>query len=306
MLGVFLIWFSIKNATPLERQELLENIKSANPFFILISMLCGLLSHISRAYRWKYLLEPLGYKPRFLNSFMAVMVAYLANFGIPRSGEVLRGVTISTYEKVPFEKAFGTIISERIADFIMLLFVIAAAMISQTEYLLAYFDENNVNPFFTIAILLGLLTIGVLFLKFIKNSKTPIFKKIKKFAKGLLEGMRSILKMKQKGAFIMHTLFIWGMYLCMFYALIFTVPETSGLPLGVVLLAFVVGSFAISATNGGIGVYPIAIGACLMLFGISKQGGEAFGWITWGTQTLLIIVIGGLSFLLLPIYNRNK
>ena len=306
MLGVFLIWFSIKNATPLERQELLENIKSANPFFILISMLCGLLSHVSRAYRWKYLLEPLGYKPRFLNSFMAVMVAYLANFGIPRSGEVLRGVTISTYEKVPFEKAFGTIISERIADFIMLLFVIAAAMISQTEYLLAYFDENNVNPFFTFAILLGLLTIGVLFLKFIKNSKIPIFKKIKKFAKGLLEGMRSILKMKQKGAFIMHTLFIWAMYLCMFYALIFTVPETSGLPLGVVLLAFVVGSFAISATNGGIGVYPIAIGACLMLFGISKQGGEAFGWITWGTQTLLIIVIGGLSFLLLPIYNRNK
>ena len=237
---------------------------------------------------------------------MAVMVAYLANFGIPRSGEVLRGVTISSYEKIPFEKAFGTIISERIADFLMLLLVIMAAMIFQTEYLLAYFDENNINPFFTIAILLGLMAIGVFVLKLIRNSKIKFFKKIKKFAKGLLEGMRSILKMKQKGAFLFHTLFIWAMYLCMFYALIFTVPETSGLPFGVVLLAFVVGSFAISATNGGIGVYPIAIGASLMLFGISKQGGEAFGWITWGTQTLLIIIIGGLSFLFLPIFNRNK
>jgi len=306
LLGVFLIWYSLKNATPQERDELLNNITSANPVFILISILCGLLSHMSRAYRWKFLLQPLGYKPKFLNSFMAVMVAYLANFGIPRSGEVLRGVTISSYEKIPFEKAFGTIISERIADFIMLLLVIAAAMISQTEYLLAYFDENNINPFLTIAILLGLLAVGVFFLKLIRNSKNSLFKKIKKFAKGLLEGMRSILKMKQKGAFILHTLFIWAMYICMFYALIFTVPETSTLPFGVVLLAFVVGSFAISATNGGIGVYPIAIGASLMLFGISKQAGEAFGWITWGTQTLLIIIIGGLSFLFLPLYNRNK
>ena len=306
MLGVFLIWYSTKNATPLEREELLNNITSANPIFILISILCGLLSHLSRAYRWKFLLQPLGYKPRFLNSFMAVMIAYLANFGIPRSGEVLRGVTISSYEKIPFEKAFGTIISERIADFIMLLIVIAVAMISQTDYLLTYFEENNINPFLTIAILLSLLAVGILFLKLIRNSKIPVFKKIKKFAKGLLQGMRSILKMKQKGAFIFHTLFIWAMYLCMFYALIFTVPETATLPFGIVLLAFVVGSFAISATNGGIGVYPIAIGASLMLFGISKQAGEAFGWITWGTQTLLIIIVGGLSFLLLPIYNRNK
>lgn len=305
-LGVFLIWYSTKNATPQERQQLLANITSAHPGWILLSLLFGLLSHLSRAYRWKFLLEPLGYKPRFLNSFMAVMVGYLANFGIPRSGEVLRAVTISSYEKIPFEKAFGTIISERIADFIMLLLVISLALLLQTEYLLAYFDENNINPFITIAVLFGLLAIGVLILKQIKKSKKGILLKVKNFARGLLEGMRSILKMKQKGAFLFHTLFIWGMYLSMFSILIFTVPATSSLPFGVIMVAFVVGSFAISATNGGIGVYPIAIGASLMLFGISKEAGEAFGWITWGTQTLLVIITGGLSFLFLPVFNRQK
>jgi len=305
-LGVFLIWYSTKSATPLERQQLLANITSAHPGWILLSMLFGLLSHLSRAYRWKFLLEPLGYKPRFLNSFMAVMVAYLANFGIPRSGEVLRAVTISSYEKIPFEKAFGTIISERIADFIMLLLVISLALLLQTENLLGYFDENNINPFFTIAALFGLLAIGILVLKQIKKSKRGILLKVKNLAKGLLEGMRSILKMKQKGAFLFHTLFIWGMYISMFSILIFTLPATSSLPFGVIMVAFVVGSFAISATNGGIGVYPIAIGASLMLFGISKEAGEAFGWITWGTQTILIIIIGGLSFLFLPILNRQK
>ncbi|MCF4100480.1 flippase-like domain-containing protein [Gillisia sp. M10.2A] len=306
LLGVFLIWYSIKSATPLERQELLQNITQAHPGYILLSMFFGLLSHLSRAYRWKYLLEPLGYKPKFLNSFMAVMVAYLANFGIPRSGEVLRAVTISSYEKIPFEKAFGTIISERVADFIMLLLVIGFAMILQTEYLLGYFQENNINPLFTFAALLGLLVIGILILQQIKRSKKGFMLKVKVFAKGLLEGMRSIFKMKHKTAFLLHTLFIWVMYLAMFYVLIYTVPETASLPFGVVMLAFVVGSFAISATNGGIGVYPVAIGASLVLFGINKQGGEAFGWITWGSQTLMIVVIGGLSFLFLPILNRQK
>ncbi len=306
MLGVFLIWYSLKSATPAERIELWTNITSADPVWILLSMLFGLLSHISRAYRWKYLLQPMGYSPRFANSFMAVMAAYLANFGIPRSGEVLRGATIATYEDIPFEKAFGTIISERIADFIMLLIFIAITLILQTEFLLTYFRENNINPLFSFFVLAGLIGAGVLILKFIKRSNHGIIVKVKKFAVGLLEGMKSILKMENKIAFILHTIFIWVMYLLMFYILIFAVPETSTLPIGVVMVAFIIGSFAISATNGGIGVYPIAIGAGLLLFGVSKQGGEAFGWITWATQTLMVVIVGGLSFLFLPIYNRKK
>jgi uncharacterized protein (TIRG00374 family) len=306
LLGVFLIWYSLKNATALEREQLLENIISANPLWILLSVVCGLLAHISRAYRWKYLLQPMGFKPKFLNSFMAVMAGYLANYGIPRSGEVLRGATLTTYENIPFEKAFGSIISERIADFVMLLSIVGLTLILQSEFLLAYFRDNNINPLLTLAIIVIFITGVVIVLKLIQRSKRGIFRKIKKFAVGLLEGMRSILTMERKGAFIFHTLFIWIMYIMMFYVLIFTVPETSGLPFGVVMVAFVVGSFAISATNGGIGVYPIAIGACLLLFGVSKQGGEAFGWITWGTQTLLVILTGGFSFLFLPIYNGKK
>lgn len=305
-MGVFLIWYSINSATPLEREQIWDNITSAHPGWILLSIICGLLAHLSRAYRWKFLLAPMGYVPKFSNSFMAVMVGYLANFGIPRSGEVLRAATISGYEDIPFEKAFGTIISERVADFVMLMLIIGIVFLLQTEYLLTYFIENEINPLITIGILFLLLGVGVLILKFIKRAKTGILLKVKNFARGLLEGMRSVLKMEKKGAFIFHTFFIWIMYILMFYVLIFTVPETARMDFGVVMVAFVVGSFAISATNGGIGVYPVAIGASLMLFDISKQSGEAFGWITWGTQTLLVIIIGGLSFLFLPILNGKK
>lgn len=252
------------------------------------------------------MLEPMGYKPRFANSFMAVMAGYLANFGIPRSGEVLRAATLSSYEKIPFEKAFGTIISERIADIVVMLAIMGFTLILQTEHLLTYFKTNKINPLITIAILFLLLLAGVGGIWLIKRSNLPFLVKIRKMAQGLIEGMRSIFRMKQKWAFLFHTLFIWLMYILMFYVISFSVPEMAPPGAGMMLAAFVVGSLAISATNGGIGVYPVAIGAILVLFGISKQSGEAFGWLTWGTQTLLVLVLGALSFILLPVFNRKN
>src|SRR5690606_32181950 len=159
LLGLFLIWYSISTATPEERMALWQNIKLADPFWIILSIIFGALSHLSRAYRWKYLLEPLGYKPRLSNSFMAVMGGYLANFGIPRSGEVLRGATISTYEKIPFDKAFGTIVSERIADMVLLLLIVIVALLFQSQNLLDFFDSNSINPFATLLVLFSVIVL---------------------------------------------------------------------------------------------------------------------------------------------------
>ncbi|GAB2761201.1 lysylphosphatidylglycerol synthase transmembrane domain-containing protein [Salinimicrobium soli] len=306
LLGVFLIWYSLSTATPAERAELWNNIKLADGKWVVLSLFLGLLSHLSRAYRWKFLLQPMGYDPKFANSFMAVMGGYLANLGVPRSGEVLRGATISTYEKIPFEKAFGTIVSERIADLLMLLLIVIFSFLIQTEGLLHYFQSHDINPFLSIGVLLIAVLAGIIVLRIIKNSQHHLILKVRKFARGLLEGMRSILKMKQKIAFLFHTVFIWLMYLLMFYVIKFSIPETTDLSVAAIMAAFIVGTFAISTTNGGIGVYPIAMGAVLLLFGINQQAGEAFGWILWGSQTLLVIVLGGLSLLLLPLLNQKK
>ena len=306
MLGIFLIWYSLSSATPAEREELWNNIKLADLKWVYLSVFLGILSHLSRAYRWKYLLEPLGYQPHLANSFMAVMGGYLANLGVPRSGEVLRGATISTYEKIPFDKAFGTIVSERIADLAMVLIITTFGFLIQTEGLVDYFEENNINPFISIGIFLVFIIFGVFVLNLVRRSNHPFMVKIKDFARGLLEGMRSIVRMKKKKEFIFHTLFIWTMYLLMFYVIKFAIPETNSLSIAGFMAAFIVGTFAITTTNGGIGVYPIAMGAVLLLFGINQQAGEAFGWIMWGSQTLMVLILGGLSFLFLPIYNQKK
>ena len=306
LLGIFLIWYSLSSATPAEREELWNNIKLADLKWVYLSVFLGILSHLSRAYRWKYLLEPLGYQPHLANSFMAVMGGYLANLGVPRSGEVLRGATISTYEKIPFDKAFGTIVSERIADLAMVLIITTFGFLIQTEGLVNYFEENNINPFISIGVFLVFIIFGVFVLNLVRRSNHPFMVKIKDFARGLLEGMRSIVRMKKKKEFIFHTLFIWTMYLLMFYVIKFAIPETNSLSIAGFMAAFIVGTFAITTTNGGIGVYPIAMGAVLLLFGINQQAGEAFGWIMWGSQTLMVLILGGLSFLFLPIYNQKK
>src|SRR5699024_256438 len=154
---------------------LLKNIREVNPIWIIISIIGGLLSHMSRAYRWKLLLQPMGYKLRFSISFMAIMGGYLANLGIPRSGEVLRGATASTYEKIPFEKVFGTIIAERAVDVIMVFLLMITVVFLHTNELFAILDKYNINPWISLLGLLLLIFIGLLVLRGIQRSQLKLF-----------------------------------------------------------------------------------------------------------------------------------
>ncbi len=306
-LGVFLIWYSISQLTPEDIEAIKNSFKTANYWWVFLSLVFGIISHFSRAYRWSFLLEPMGYKPRFANSIMAVLVGYLVNLTIPRAGEIARATAISKYENIPFEKAFGTIVSERIADVIMLLGIIAMAFFLQTKLLTAYLFKDDASSSYNIwYVIIGFVVIGSLFFWIIQTSKNPFIKKIQNFVYGLIQGVISIFKMKKKWAFIFHTIFIWTMYVLMFYAVSFALPETTNLPFGAIIVGFVVGGLSMALTNGGLGSYPVFVASAITLYGIEKNPALAFGWIMWTAQTLMVLFFGGLSFLLLPIYNRKK
>ncbi|WP_438273389.1 lysylphosphatidylglycerol synthase transmembrane domain-containing protein [Tenacibaculum soleae] len=300
-MGGFLVWYSLSKVSIV---TLLGYFKEANYWWIALGLFFGILSHLSRAYRWKFLLEPMGYKPDFGNSTMAVLVAYLVNYAVPRAGEVSRAAVMTNYENIPFEKGFGTIVAERIADLVMMLSIIAITLFVQFDFIYELLTKNF-NPIKTATILVVLIVGGYLLTKYVKKAQAGIGLKIKNFVSGLIEGVTSILKMKHKWAFIFHTIFIWAMYVAMFWA---TIPAINGLnvPFGGVLIGFIAGGFSIAATNGGIGLYPVAVAGALALFGINEEPATAFGWIMWTAQTLMIIIFGGLAFLFLPIYNKNK
>lgn len=305
-LGVFLVWYSYNSTSPEDREQILFYIKEADLFWVGISVFIGILSHISRAIRWNYLLQPLGYKPKVSNNVLIILIAYFTNLGIPRSGEILRATALTTYEKVPFEKGFGTIVTERVVDLFMLLLVVITALFLQTEVILNIFQQRGFN-LTSLLVLIGIGLLGVaLFLLFIKKSKFQFAQKIKRVVKGLVEGVLSIFKMKYKWAFIFHTLFIWTAYIAMFWVIKYTMAETMELSLSQLLVAFTAGAFAMSATNGGIGLYPIAVSSSLAVFGISEVSGDAFGWIMWISQTMMVVIFGAISFLLLPLLNRNQ
>ena len=249
------------------------------------------------------MIEPMGYSLRLPNSIMAVFVAYLVNYTVPRAGEISRASIITNYEGVPFEKGFGTIVAERVADMLVMFGIIVATLFLEYEFIYQFFTERFDS--YKLIIGVGLLVVfSVLIWLFIKKSQSSFAKRIRRFISGLIEGVLSIFKMKQKWAFIFHTLFIWGMYLLMFYITTYAIEETSNIPFAAILIGFISASFSIAATNGGIGSYPVAVYAAFSIFAIAKEPSIAFGWIMWSSQTLMIIVFGGLSLFFLPIYNR--
>ena len=305
-LGVFLVWYWYNSTSPDDRELILLNVKKANPFWVSASILIGLIAYVSRAIRWNYMLQPMGYHPKLSNNILIILMSYFANLGVPRMGEILRPTALATYEGVPFEKGLGTIVTERVVDVIMLLSIITITLLLQTDIILSFLEGKGF-PLNKVLLLLGAGSIAFLFfVVFVRKSNHFLALKIKAFVQGLLTGVLSVFKMKKKWGFVFHTCVIWACYIGMFWVIKYTVDETVGLSLTQLMVAFVAGALAMMFTNGGIGLYPIAVSQALAIYGISKISGDAFGWIMWIAQTFVVVVFGAISFLLLPLLNRNR
>ncbi len=306
-IGIFLIWLSLSKFTSEDFKIMKSSFLNANYWWIALSILIAIASHLSRAYRWKYMLTSLGYQTHFYNKTFAVFISYFVNMGIPRAGEVARATTINQYEGVPIDKAFGTIVAERLADMVLYLIIIGLGFIAQYSLISeVVFSKIPKNPIFILGILIIITIIGYLLFNSIKTSKIPFFKKVRTFIIGLWQGVQTIFTMENKWAFIAHTVFIWLCYVLMLYVVTFAFPETTGIGLGAVLVCFILGTFAFATTNSGIGVYPLVIQKALLLYGVQENIGASFGWMMWSSQIMMILLLGILSFILLPIFNKNK
>jgi len=315
-IGVYVGWYQFSKLDSQQLESIMSSFRSANYWWVLFSLVLGFLSHWSRAYRWRYLLQPLGISTRFINSLFSVFSGYVANIVLPRFGEVWRCVLVARYEKVSFEKLFGSVVAERIADVIVVSGVMALTVALQFALLGDKIDELVGDKFTTdsiagMAVKLGFVVIIGLVVAFygwrlMKRSGHPLFVKIRGVIFGLAEGVTSILRMEHKWSFVIHTIFIWVMYLAMFYLPFLALPETANVPLGGVLAAFVMGSLSIALVQGGIGVYPIAVAQTLGLYGVPYESGLALGWIVWSAQTGMIVFFGVGSLVLMPLLNAKS
>ncbi len=316
-LVVFLMWWMLQGIAD-KKEEIFRAFREANYLWVFLSLTAAFVSHFIRAYRWKYMLEPLGFQPKIGNSLKAVFIGYFANYLVPRMGEVSRCSIISREEKVPFQKALGTVVTERIVDMLLLLLVFVLTLLFQFNELIGLTRKYILLPLQTklggltekplFLLVLAVLFVSVIAVVFIfrKKIQALLSGKFGNLIKGFGEGISSVGKMNSPGAFILQSVLIWVMYLLGIYFCFFALRETAvlGLSEGLTILLF--GTFGVIFTPGGLGAYHLIVMQILLYYGIAEAVGFAFAWLVWGSQFILIVFLGLISLFFLGIGKKQE
>lgn len=317
-IGILLVWWSLKDFSAEDKANIVQAMRNANYKWIALSLLMSILAHISRAMRWQQMIAPIATPPSLPNSFMAVMVGYLSNLALPRLGEFARCGVVARYSAVTTQQAIGTVITERAIDFLLLIIVITMTLFLEADVIGEYFNVHVMIPLkakyalmfsgnnlllYTALIVGGLLSLwlGRYLMRHFKQSR--LWHHLVGIVLGMWQGIISVGKVRNLPLFLGHSLFIWIMYYVTTYVCFFSTEATQNLGYGAVLATLSMGSIGFIATQGGIGAYQLVVTAVLMLYSVEKEMAYAFSWLAWSAQTLVVLVLGGLSMILLPILN---
>jgi uncharacterized protein (TIRG00374 family) len=327
--GLFLLYVVFKDV---DFQVMWNEMKAAHFGWIGISVFCGFIAMASRAYRWKLVLEPMGFKPRFANCFYGVAIGYFANIGLPRMGELVRCTILNQTDDIPVNKLFGTVIIERVIDVIILLMLIFLIVVTQferfgsffwNELFSARFESINKLSVKSGWILSAIIVFAVIALLLAGRFTWAYFKdkpagvKLIAFLKGLGDGLIVIFKMKKKSLFLAHTLFIWFNYFLMTWVCVYAYDPISALKAMDGLVLMVVGGLGMSApVQGGFGAFHYLVEKALLIYdikpsvnpvtGIELRPGLVFATLVHTSQFLFTLFIGSLSLLLFTIQKRRN
>jgi len=326
-LGILVTFWVYGSMSDSDKTEFWKALSNANYLWLILSILIGTLAHYVRALRWKLIIEPFGYKPRTYNLFFAVMNMYFFNAMVPRLGEVTRCALLKNYEDIPVEKSLGTVVAERAVDMLCFALFLGGILLFSTETFWEIYNavqlaisnfvagDGTTEPGFFAKNwkFIAAAFIVVLFLGLFLFRKHPflgrLYGKVLSLAKGFWMGIKSALLIKKKALFLFYTFSIWGLYFLMTYVCFFSLPQTANSGWFAPFAIMIFGTFAIAATPNGLGVFPVVVAVILGLpqFGAHDNGtGNALGWIIWGAQETMILLVGVLVMVLIPIFNRNN
>src|SRR5687768_11061050 len=316
-LGIFLVWWSIKDLNAEDKSHIQTALKNARYVLIIPVFIILLLSHFTRALRWRLLIEPLGYKPTKTNAFFAVLIGYLTNQAVPRLGELVKCTVLSKYEKIPVDKLVGTIILERLVDAVTLIIIFAITLVIQPsiyqDLVQTFFTSSETNADEKIpGYILGLIVLAIIILAiaiwmFIKKKNfKDLFAVCKRIWISVWQGVGSIRYMQQGWKFLFYTFTVWFLYFAAGYIGFYALQETEKYGIKEAFAILSAGSIGMIATPGGIGAYALLVEKTMQIYGLQKGVALAFGWLLWLVQTGVILAGGLISFGLLPLYNKKN
>ena len=318
-LGVLLLFFAFRGVA---LDELGSTLREANFWWIGFSLFFAFISFFFRARRWVLLIEPLGFKPSFKNTYHSVMVGYLFNFALPRLGEVTRCVTLGKREKIPVDSLFGTVIVERVTDLMMLFLIMLILLVSWMEKFGAFFSQQVFEPLRQKMIdafggttvfwllVLGSIAVIILLLYIFRKQlmRIVLIRKIIDIIRGVLDGLKTIYKMKRKWEFVLHSVLIWFIYIMMTWMVVFSLKETAGLTFIDGMFLLVIGALGMAApVTAGFGAFHwITSRGLVFIYGLSLEQGSAYAILAHESNSILTIMLGAISYLLLMLARKKK
>lgn len=313
--GAGLFYLAFRNT---EFEKLANDFRKADYTYVILSIIMGYLAFISRGMRWVLLLEPLGKKPNTWNAIHSVTIGYFANLLVPRAGELARCTALYQTDDIPVNRLFGTVILERVIDFLMLLFLVLLTLILEFDLLMELFDtafsatqgseDSNSGLYIKLGIaafgVIGILTLYLLREKFMMH---PLYQKVRDFWEGIKEGLKSISQLKSKTPFILHTIFIWLMYYLMVYICVFSLDATKDLSPSSGLLVMIAAGFGmVVPTPGGIGAYHYLVMLGLGVLGVASDDGVSFATLVHTGQLVMTVITGTIAAGFLYRARRKK
>lgn len=316
-IGIFLLWIAFRNV---RFRELADGLKTANYFFVVLSVTINLFAFLSRARRWNLLIYPLGHRPAFLNTFNALMTGYLANLALPRVGEITRCVALGKKEDIPADKLIGTVVVERAVDFVALMTIMATMVFTSGERIRQFLNESIFIPVkeqilipagqtwliwsLVLLILAFLLWLIVRYRR--KLGKIPLVSQIFKLSKGIITGLKSITRMERKWEFLFHTVFMWVCYIFMTWVVVFAIDNTSHLGFRDAIFLLVLGGFAMVApVPSGMGAFHYIISRGLAFVQeVNLEDGALYAILTHESQVIMVLIIGMVSSYM--IFRKGK
>jgi uncharacterized protein (TIRG00374 family) len=302
LLGALALWYCFRN---INFDEFVAQLQSVNYYYIGLSMVIGVIAFIIRALRWNIMINTLGHKPTVYNTYNAVVIGYIANLAIPRIGEVARCASLYKTNRIPVNSLFGTVVTERIIDMLSLFAIMFLIFFIRMDLFSTFVKERIITPwrpvFENLSFLLILLiivavivVIAVGYIFFRRLMRRPSMHKFKAMLGGLVEGLKSIFKMKKNVHFIAYTILIWISYWLNSYLVIIAFPTTSELMTpsdGLLLMA--IGSLGwIVPVPGGFGSFHTLVAWGLMMYGIDFDKGVIFATLSHETQLLIMVFFG--------------
>lgn len=315
--GILLLWLAFRKV---DFKSLTQNLKEANYYWLILSIFFSFIAFVSRARRWQLLIHPLKYYPSFWHTFHSMMIGYLVNIALPRVGEITRCVTLGKKEKLPVDKLLGTVIIERTIDFFSIVLLLIIIVFTSGTIINEFIKESIFIPFkekvlslwnyswiFWILLVLSVIIAIYLLIRYRSNLRNiRFFSKIFDILKGVITGLKTIIKLERKWEFLFHTILIWISYALMTWVVVFSLKSTSNISFWESLIILVIGGLAMSVpVQSGFGAFHYAISrALVVMHGVSLEDGLTYALLTHESQIIFEIIIGIISIYML--YGRKQ